>query len=188
MCSLGENAFLWFFKMKNRFRSDQWSAFWVPTQRKTLTSVLICFPSKEINGETYRKFLGELFAFFPEIPISVVLHREQLNAVRLPQNATVFVYDERDFSRFHVMKRSWLAALPEGLALAVDLNESDSLWSAHLCYETHAPLRLSFDKETAPDFFNIVLRPREGALPQEKLEQMLQSIRALTEIQQELAA
>ncbi len=188
MGSFGENFFLNFLKLKNRFRAGAWPLFRVPTQKETLSSVLLCFPEKEANLKKYQVTVRQLVTLFPEARFAVVLHRSQLNTLTLPPETAVFVYDERDFSHFGVLKKSWQAALPAGLSLTIDLNTSDSLWSAYLCHSTAAPLRVTFEKERAGYFFNIILRSRTGASFSEKMEQLIQLIRALTETQQELAA
>jgi len=188
MHTLGERLFLKWVKLKDRFQASEQQLFRVPAQKETLSSVLICFPFPETNLESYQKFLRELFSIFPEVSLSVVLHRTQLNAVQFPAKTAVFVYDERDFSRFGVLRKTWLTAMPKEFALVLDLNETNSLWSAHLCRNTRAPLRLTFEKENATYFFNIILRPREGAPLQERMEQLFQTIRALTNRQQGLAA
>ncbi len=188
MNSLGEKIFLALFKLKRRLGTPEAHAVRVPVQMNERTSVLICFPSEESDLRRYQNFLNHLLEVLPEKALFLILHRTQLNALKLPARASVLTYDQRDFTRFGTLKRAWLTALPKDVFLTLDLNEGHSLWSAHLSFQTHAPLRLAFQQEQGDIFCNILLRSRAGAEFSEKMEQVIQSVRALINPPKVLAA
>ena len=122
---------------------------------------LVIFPESSLDGESVSTFLRYLLRKFSSEGIMVMIRDDQLFAMASAPPVKTFTYTERDVNRWFVPRRELLRRMENNnFDVALDLNFHLSLTCAFLCKASNAPLRISFAKKNADQFYNFQVKTK----------------------------
>jgi ADP-heptose:LPS heptosyltransferase len=99
---------------------------------------------------------------FSDGTVTVMARSEQAAWLKVENgNVQVLPYSEEDVNTWFIPRRELLGKMKRStFDVALDLNVGFTLMSAFLCRESKAPLRVSFAKSFADEFFNFQINTR----------------------------
>ena len=119
-------------------------------------SIMVCFPDAFEEGVGAHKVLPYIRERFQSGKVTVFVSRINLEKVRKSPHIDNFIsLSDKDFniislpSRDLVNRVKWM-----GFDVAIDLNQSFHLPTAHLCYRSGAKLRIGLSRREGTPFFN----------------------------------
>ncbi|GBD92970.1 hypothetical protein BMS3Abin05_00549 [bacterium BMS3Abin05] len=180
MTAFKQKLFLRYFSIQTYFSRQKTTFFELPLLQTSGANILVCLPGQEKKPEEAQFVLHSLKELFPKSKFFYIIAEKQLNNFQDQDLGIPVLYNPKDFSGFGILNKNWLKQLPNNIALAIDLNHSDDLWSGHLCFASRSPLRISFETRYASKFFNFIVRTQTKDSFQKQIEQLLNYIRAIS--------
>lgn len=93
--------------------------------------------------------------------LTIVATNEQIQWVKDDNRFQTLMYTPRDISTWYIPRQELLGKMKRStFDIAFDLNTTFALPSAFLCRESKAPLRVSFFKNHADDFYNFQINTK----------------------------
>ena len=122
---------------------------------------LIIFPESATDSESLQGVLKYLVRRFTSGNLLIVTPEDFLPVVRMGDKIPTVAYSPRDVNAWFVPRPDLLRKLKRStFDVAFDLNVNLALPSAFLCRASNAPLRVSFAKSFADQFYNFQIQTR----------------------------
>lgn len=121
--------------------------------------VLVLLPESEVGASSVDAVLKFFRQRFHTNRVLLVARKEIVPSLPQFQGFDLLTYTSDDLNPWFVPRPELLRKLKKStFDVAFDLNIGFELPSAFLCRESHAPLRVSFAKTHADDFYNFQVR------------------------------
>jgi ADP-heptose:LPS heptosyltransferase len=123
---------------------------------------LVVLPEATKDITSVQWVVRNLAERFSDGTVTVMARSEQAAWLKVENgNVQVLPYSEDDVNTWFIPRRELLGKMKRStFDVALDLNVSFTLMSAFLCRESKAPLRVSFAKSFADEFFNFQINTR----------------------------
>ncbi|MEP0822371.1 MAG: hypothetical protein HRF44_05940 [Ignavibacterium sp.] len=123
---------------------------------------LVILPEGTRDITSVQWIVRNLAERFSEGSVTVLARNEQASWLRIENgNVVVLPYSQDDVSTWFVPRRELIGKVKRStFDIAFDLNVTFTLVGAFLCRESKAPLRVSFAKSFADEFFNFQVQTR----------------------------
>lgn len=128
----------------------------------TARNALVCIP----ESVTDPLLLDEVFEFltrkFSSNNVILVSKKQFSKTLPTRYGFALITYSDEDLNQWFLPRSELLRKVKKStFDLALDLNRDFALTSAYLCRESQAPLRVSFTKRHADEFYNFQIQTRE---------------------------
>jgi len=125
---------------------------------------LVVLPSTARDTSAVQWVLRYLADRFRDGKLVVVGREEVASTLEGPGASTMLMYNEKDLNAWFVPTAHLRQNLKKAtFDVAIDLNTEFELAGAFLCRESNAPLRVSFAKDHADEFFNFQVQTKSAA-------------------------
>jgi len=125
---------------------------------------LVIFPELSPDGESVLTLFRYLIKKFSSDGIMVLIRDDQVNSMVTAPPLKTLTYSANDINTWFIPRQELLRKITANTYdVALDLNIGFSLPSAFLCKASRAPLRVSFAKDEADQFYNLQFQSKEVA-------------------------
>ena len=122
---------------------------------------LILFPEQPLDPGTAEMILRYLTRRFSNGSTTVIVREDLRSALPALSAARVITYTAEEVTSWFTPRSALIRRIKTStFDVALDLNVNFALPSAFLCKESGAPVRVSFTKLNADEFFNLQVRTR----------------------------
>ena len=123
---------------------------------------LVIFPESSPEGESVLTLFRYFIRKFSSEGIMVLIRDDQLYSIASTPPLKTLTYSADDINTWFVPRRELLQRITANTYdVALDLDIGLSLPSAFLCKASQAPLRVSFVKNEADQFYNLQFQSKE---------------------------
>ena len=122
---------------------------------------LVVLPESTRDIASVQWIVRNLSDRFSSGSLTIVATNEQVQWMKGESRFQILAYTPNDISTWFVPRQELLGKVKRStFDIAFDLNTTFALPSAFLCRESKAPLRVSFNKNYADEFYNFQIRTK----------------------------
>lgn len=138
---------------------------------------LILFPEQPLDAGTAEMILRYLTRRFANGSTTVIVREDLRSALPALSAARVITYSPKELTSWFTPRSELIRRVKTStFDVAFDLNVEFVLPSAFLCKASGAPVRVSFDKLNADDFFNLQVRTRVVNSPSNAYQSLMRCL------------
>jgi hypothetical protein len=122
---------------------------------------LVLLPESTRDIASVQWIVRNLSERFSSGSLTIVATKEQVQWMKGDNRFQILTYTRNDISTWYVPRQELLGKMKRStFDIAFDLNTTFALPSAFLCRESKAPVRVSFFKNYADDFYNFQINTK----------------------------